>query len=292
MENPDLQPVRFSTVSPPLTLELSFLSLGNSRKKGKNKSHAVHMKCVNLSPACSRSKCECDETRENLIETMSNLLRRSRAYHKGMQHEMYDDGENKTEIEIDTNRIVSLEECDRIEKWIIHDMDPMKLEIEQEIKKEIEAKKRYNMKKKLLKGNAIFRVGWATVSCPKEYDPATMVKNTNRLLKSKQFADSMCVLEFTGKEKQYHPHLHLLFSEKQLKNKNLRDIGRIFNVNHKNPHFIDYKTLTARDAIDEKIQYIKGEKQDDKHEQIANDKIIRTDNDIPEFFSQGNIYNG
>lgn len=242
------------------------------------------MKCINLATSCCRTKCECEETRENIIKTMTDLVRRSRAYRLGITHDQYDH-------EINEKDIAPEDECKRIEEWINHELDPMKLELEQEIKKEIEDKKRYNMKKKLLKGNDIYRVGWTTISCPKDYDPPTMAKKTERLLKSKQFADSLGVLEFTGKEDQYHPHLHLLFSEKQLKNKNLRDIGRIMGVNHKNPHFVDYKTLTAKDAIDEKIKYIQGDKQELKMSQIEGDKVVRAENGIPDFFSQGNIYN-
>lgn len=248
------------------------------------------MKCVNLSLSCARGKCDCEESRFNIISTMEDLVKRSRAYRAGLRSELWFDGERHVEHDIEPERIIDEDECKRIEQWITFELDPMKLELEYEIKKELEQKKRYNMKKKLLKGNDIYRVGWATISCSKDNDPPTMTKKVKRLMKSKQFVDSMGVLEFTGAEGQYHPHFHLLFSEKQLKNKNLRDIGRIFNVNHKNPHFVDYKTLTAKDAIDEKVKYIQGDKQELKMSQIEGDKVVRAENGIPDFFSQGNIY--
>lgn len=241
------------------------------------------MKCINLSPICCRSNCQCEESRQEIIKLMTKLVERSRAYRMGVTHDV--DGNEITDTAPE-------DECVRIMDWIVRELDPMKMELEHEIKKEIEEKKRYNLKKKLLKGNDIYRVGWTTISCPKDTDPPTMLKKTERLMKSKQYSDCMAVLEFTGKEKQYHPHLHLLFSEKQLKNKNLRDIGRIFGVNHKNPHFVDYKTLTAKDAIEEKKKYIQGDKQDLKLSQIEGDKLLRQQHGIPEFFSQGNIYNG
>lgn len=248
------------------------------------------MKCINLAPCCSRSACKCDEVRNMLIQTMTNLVTRSRAFHRGLRHEMYDDGQSQHEIPIDEKRVVSLEECNRIDNWIAQELDPMKMEIEYEIKVELENKKRQELKKKLLKGIGLYQVGWITISCPKDYSPATMLKKTQRLLKSKQFSDCMCVLEFTGKEQQYHPHLHLLVNEKQAKNKNLRDIGRVFDINYKNSKFVDYKSLKTRSAIEEKIKYIHGDKQDLKKLQVEKDEFVRSSNDIPDFFSQGNIY--
>ena len=102
------------------------------------------MKCINLSPICCRSNCQCEESRDEIIKLMTKLVERSRAYRMGITHDV--DGNEITDTAPE-------DECVRIMDWIVRELDPMKLELEYEIKKEVEEKKRYDLKKKLLKGN-------------------------------------------------------------------------------------------------------------------------------------------
>ena len=79
------------------------------------------MKCINLSPICCRSKCECEESRMEIIKLMTKLVERSRAYRMGITHDV-----NGDKIE----DVAPEDECTRIMDWIVKELDPMKMELE------------------------------------------------------------------------------------------------------------------------------------------------------------------
>lgn len=249
------------------------------------------MKCINLSALCGRGRCDCERERHIMVEVLENLVRRSRAYHAGLQNEMYNDGISMNEIPIEPDRVISLEECDRYESWIETELDPMKMELEYEIKKELEEKRRKELKKKLLKDNSLMKVGWITLTCPKEYDPEKMLKITNQIMKRKPFKHSMATIELIGSDGQYHPHLHMLVQQTEKPAVYKAAIKGISKVKVENKHFYVHVPLTDLSKIKEKEQYLRGIKQEKKLAAVEEDKKLRAKHNIPDFFSQGDIYN-
>lgn len=129
---------------------------------------------------------------------------------------------------------------------------------------------------------------WLTITFPKDTSPKDLEAQQLNLSKKKLYENSVSVLEFTGAEGQYHPHIHsLLLTEKTKtfqKNKLLKDISRICKVN---TNFVDIGDEPA--LFHTRCNYIYGQKKDLKMSQVEADQKLRNEHSLKEVYEIGNI---
>lgn len=129
---------------------------------------------------------------------------------------------------------------------------------------------------------------WLTISFSKEFSPSQIETQILNLMKKKLYENSVSVIEFTGAEGQYHPHIHsLILAEKTKtfqKNKLLKDISRICKVKS---NFIDIGDEAH--LFHTRCNYIYGKKKDLKLSQVEADRKLRSENNLKEVYENGNI---
>lgn len=129
---------------------------------------------------------------------------------------------------------------------------------------------------------------WLTITFSKELSPSQIESHQLNLMKKKLYENSVSVIEFTGAEGQYHPHIHsLILSEKTKtfqKNKLLKDISRICKVKM---NFVDISDEPA--LFHTRCNYIYGQKKDLKMSQVEADRKVRMEHSFKEVYENGNI---
>lgn len=148
---------------------------------------------------------------------------------------------------------------------------------------EIKEKQKYDeIRKKVNKELQSTQYRWITITLPKEYTPLEVHKKMSSLVKNKPFRNHAYCYEFTGKEAQYHPHIHFLYEKFDKPNRDDKAICRKFNIKD---NFI-HKMNINENNLNEKLQYIFGNKQEDKLEQVELDTIILRKNNLKKYYIQ------
>lgn len=125
-----------------------------------------------------------------------------------------------------------------------------------------------------------------TISLPKEMESKTVHETWIAFMKKHRYTDKVhsWTYEFTSKEKEYHPHIHVLMmmpTATPQKGTIIRDIATKFRIDK---NYVDVRTHTSPEIFSKREKYIRGEKTDEKKFQIESDQEIRALNDLKEFY--------
>ena len=127
---------------------------------------------------------------------------------------------------------------------------------------------------------------WLTVTTPKDTTPSELV-SCMQIHMGRSYSSRIrgYTFEFTGKDMQYHPHIHILYDNhtQPQKSQLLRDLAKDFKVL---PNFVENCTegIKSSKRYFERINYLKGEKKESKIEMVNKDNQIREENNIKNYY--------
>lgn len=148
---------------------------------------------------------------------------------------------------------------------------------------ELEQENKYReIRKKVNKQLRNTQYRWLTITLPKDMTPLSIHNLMTSLIKNKPFKNHAYCYEFTGKEGQYHPHIHMLYEKIDKPNRDDKAICKKFKIKD---NFI-HKVNITENNLKEKILYIIGEKHCDKMEQVECDKLILRKNNLKKYYIQ------
>ncbi len=137
-----------------------------------------------------------------------------------------------------------------------------------------------DIRKKVLKETGSTKYRWITISLPKESTPKEIYLKISSLVKNKPFRKHAYCMEFFGKDEQYHPHIHMVYERVGKPSHDNKAILRKFDIK---PNFLDYQEINS-DRLEEKLKYIKGDKQLDKLDQVEKDEILLKNNNLEKYY--------
>lgn len=215
---------------------------------------------------CMRKPCNCEEIINHLQDYRNEKLKCAESRELGNRCICPETTCNKS-VEYWVNQI----EEQSFENWYI-----------QNEKQKIRQQEKLNeLKKKALKELSLTKWRWVTISVKPTMQPATMAELAASVTKNKPYIKYAYTLEFTGKENQYHPHIHLLYEiNGSKKSADIKQFMRKFGVAH---NFVDINEISEKELKD-KLCYIKGEKQESKLEQVEKDILIRKENNLKNYY--------
>lgn len=120
-----------------------------------------------------------------------------------------------------------------------------------------------------------------TIALPNERDPLDMVQITKDLERHKYMSNYCFSIEFFSKSGE-NQHIHILvWGDKVNKTKTIRDFSRKYDIS---PNFIDIKFSRKQTDFNNRLNYIKGNKEDSKMESVEKDRVKRAELDLLDFY--------
>lgn len=121
---------------------------------------------------------------------------------------------------------------------------------------------------------------WLTIALPNSYTPKKVFEKISQLVKNKPFKEYLYCMEFAGKDGNYNPHIHLLYRKIDKPNRDDKAICRKFKIED---HFI-HKVNISENNLNEKIEYIVGNKKQEKMDQVERDIKILKENNLKKYY--------
>ena len=120
-----------------------------------------------------------------------------------------------------------------------------------------------------------------TISLPISMEINEITKKMEKLKNNKPFQDWLIyTYEFTGKQMKYHPHIHVIISKKQNLKRYITNVSNTFKIK---TNFVDIQAV-ANHELQDKFDYIKGEKKQAKMQQVEEDQKIRKKNNLNDYY--------
>lgn len=123
-----------------------------------------------------------------------------------------------------------------------------------------------------------------TINFPADVSYNILNKHTTSLLRLKIAYNAVVRQEYTNKDMEYHPHIHLLALSDKKRNQIVSELSRKYGL-AKNYIDVDYSPAKFKTHCN----YIYGIKQSGKDKQINKDNDIKTSLGLPEVIEQGEI---
>lgn len=120
-----------------------------------------------------------------------------------------------------------------------------------------------------------------TISLPKKmYDYKALPELISNFQNDYMEGSYFCI-EFAGKEMQFHPHIHMIIPRLVDRTRLIRDLSTKFNIGK---NFVDIG-IRDHSLYSTRLDYIKGNKCQNKMEQVEEDKCQRKIYDLSNFYS-------
>lgn len=120
-----------------------------------------------------------------------------------------------------------------------------------------------------------------TIALPNDRNPVDMVDITKNLSKHAYMANYCFSIEFFSKSGE-NQHIHILvWGSKVNKTKTIRDFSRKYDVS---ANFIDIKHSKKAQDYANRLNYIKGNKDETKMESVSQDRAKRRELDLLDFY--------
>jgi len=226
------------------------------------------MECIGF---CSRRPCNCRQILSSQQQYRNEKLKCAKSREKGRSctciERICTETSEEWQSRIDDNSY---------ENWfIIHNTNKAKL-----------LKDLRKIKEKVLRETTTYQWRYITITLPKELKPPDISKKIKQLVLNKPFKEHIYCLEFTGKEKQYHPHIHMLYRKISKPSHDNKAICRKFKIQN---NYIDYVNNIDEKQLKDIMPYIMGVKSKDKMEQVENDIKILKENDLKKYYYTGKL---
>lgn len=122
-----------------------------------------------------------------------------------------------------------------------------------------------------------------TIALPNDRDPVEMVEITKNLQRHNYMTNYCFSIEFFSKSGE-NQHIHILvWGNKVNKTKVIRDFSRKYDVS---ANFIDVKHSKRQQDYNNRLNYIKGIKDESKMESVEKDRVRRAELDLLDFYEE------
>lgn len=120
-----------------------------------------------------------------------------------------------------------------------------------------------------------------TISLPVSMEINEIIKKMEKLKTNKPFQEWLIyTYEFTGKQMKYHPHIHVIISKKQNIKRYITNVSNTFKIK---TNFVDIQAV-ANHELQDKVKYIRGDKKQEKMEQVEEDQKIRKKYNLEDYY--------
>ena len=143
------------------------------------------------------------------------------------------------------------------------------------------------IKSKALKESNPYRWRYITITLPKDTKPKDVYNSIRKLVLNKPFKEHVYCMEFTGKDMQYHPHIHMIYKKVGKPSHDNKAISRKFKIKD---NYIDFKNNIDENQLKGILPYIMGLKTKDKMVQVDEDIKILKKNNLKKYYFEGELF--